>query len=698
MKVILTEKPSVAKSIADVIGAKKRENGYFEGNGFQVTWAYGHLVALATPEEVVGGSVSLNSLPILPEEIPLKVKDEKSIKEQFKIIKNLFNSSSEIICATDAGREGELIFRLIYEHANCTKPFKRLWISSVNPDVIKKGMANLLDGKEKDSLYIGGKLRQIADWYLGFNTSIAMTKSNGFLIKIGRVKTPTLFLLVRRFLENKRFVSTDFFTPSIHIQSDGKNITAKSEERFEDKSTAQAIMQILAKASQAELTNIEEKSQNTSAPALFNLAELQKAANNSFGYTADETLSHLQQLYESGYVTYPRTDSRYLNEEMESQVFSLIEKAGSYFNVQDATIPLVIQKNKKPFDNSKVTDHHAIIPESKFPMLTELDDKKRNIYLTILTSFFKAFADKQVKNITTYTFSVNDIAFPFLAKGTVVVSKGFTVFDEFLKGHVKNVKNYTENEEQKDNDEVLPILKEGFYPLAGTQLLEGKTTAPPLLTDASLIAQMETCGKDLDDEELKDALKGKGIGTSATRGGIIKELVDGDYILRKGKSLLPTRLGFEIIKTLNGSKILSPTLTGEWENAINKIELSQGDKHQFLKDIKVYTSEITQQLLTAPKLDYNPNATNEKCPKCNSQILQNKYNYFCSQKDTCDFKLYKLFRNATITEKRLNELFTKNRISKLKLKTKEGKAYTVNVILNKQNYTLEVEKKEPKII
>lgn len=692
MKVVLAEKPSVAKSIAETIGANERKNGYFEGNGYQVTWAFGHLVMLSSPEEVLGRKIENDDLPFLPTEIPLKIKEDKegTAKKQYQIIKKLFNESSEIICATDAGREGELIFRLIYEHSKCKKPFKRLWISSVNSDVIKNGFNNLIDGRDKDGLYIGGKLRQIADWYLGFNSSIAMTKNNGFLLRIGRVKTPTLFLVVKRFMENKGFRPQPYFVPKVTVSTEKGNVIATYQERVIDKNKGEEIIKNAINQKTIRLETIDKKEKSTAPPALFNLAELQKKCNKSYGYTADETLSTLQVLYEAGHVTYPRTDSRFLNEEMKTEVFELIEQIGGVFNCQDFTVPLLLDKNMKPFNNEKVTDHHAIIPTSKIPILTHLDEKKKNVYLTILSSFLQAFSSKELKNVTVYTFFIDGIQDPFQARGAVVVNKGFTIFKDFLSDKLLKIED--EENENEEEDKQLPALEVGNYQIKDAVIVESQTTPPPLLNDASLITLMETCGKDIENEDLKDALKGKGIGTSATRGGIIKELVDGEYIERKGKILLPTKLGFEIVKALNGQKILSAELTGEWENAISNIELGKGNVEEFEQSIKKFAYEITEQIKGSPKLGFNPNETSQNCPKCKSnKLYQNKFFYYCVDDNTCQYKLYKNFRGQQITEKRLTELLTKGISPNAKCKTQEKKTYTIDLIFNRETFQIETQ-------
>lgn len=688
MKVVLAEKPSVAKSIAETVGAKQRNDGYFEGNGYQVTWAFGHLVTLSSPEEVIGKKISLDDLPILPSQITLKLKDDKTggVKKQYNTIKKLFGSADEIICATDAGREGELIFRLIYEYAKCTKDFKRLWISSINPEVIKNGLSNLKPGKNYDALYQGGRLRQLADWYVGFNCSIAMTQKNGYLLKIGRVKTPTLFLVVKRYLENSNFKSTPFFIPKIKIENFNKqSLIISYDDRFKTIEEASKLESLIRTVGKTELIDIEAKEKTTAPPSLFNLAELQKQANKQFGYTANETLTELQVLYENGYVSYPRTDSRFLNEEMQEEVFETLEKIGNYFKCQDSVLPLLLQKNLKPFDNSKVTDHHAIIPTSKFPVLESLNEKQKNVYLMILTSFLQSFSTKEVRNVSVYTFTVENIDITFSAKGSVLINAGFTIFKDLFFPK----KNTTNENEDEAEDKELPIFTKGFYPVLDVLIQEGKTAPPPLLNDASLISLMESCGKEIDDKALRDVLQGKGIGTSATRGGIIEELVNGDYIIRKGKSLIPSRLGFEVVKALNGQKICSAQLTGEWEDFISHVEDGSKSVEEFNHEIINYTKDITNNLLALPKLAYNPFETEHNCPLCSSaKLLQNKNTYYC-ENAACGYTIWKNYRFAIITEKRLRDLLTKGITTNVKCKSKDDKTYTVDLKLHPDTKQIE---------
>lgn len=687
MKVVLAEKPSVAMEIAKALKATKRNDGYMEGNGYQITWAYGHLISLQTPEEILGRKLEIEDLPYLPKVIPLKVIDDSGAKKQFKIVSKLFNSADEIICATDAGREGELIFRLIYEFSKAKAPIKRLWISAYNEEIIKKAFTSLINGNETEALYEGGKFRQIADWYLGYNSSIILSRKNGFPLKIGRVKTPTLFLVVKRYLENVKFVPTKFFIPKIKIETQDHNIqfiTAQYDGKFEKHEEFQKIIANLYSQKKAELIKISTEEKRLATPKLYNLAELQKKANTVYGFTADETLNYLQSIYESGYVSYPRTDSQYLNKAMESDIEDILEIIDSIYAFGiDFKKYIVVSKNKS-FNDSKVTDHHAIIPLKKTPVLSQLKEKEKKIYLLILISFLKAFSIPKISDFTLCEFSVKNINEKFLTKGNIVKEPGFSIFDDILKK--QDSITLDDDEDKEDLVKIPPLEKGKIYFINDIIEYEGMTQAPPLLTDASLITQMETCGKNIEDEDLKEALKGKGIGTSATRASIIKELITSEYIERQKKSLVPTKLGFEIIKTLNGQKLLSPELTGEWEGQISLLEAKKISFEELKEKIKNYTKEVTEEIkLNTPKINFNPNKTSQVCPSCKTtELLQDKFKYQC-ENPQCNFILYKNFRGCIITEKRLSELFTKGISKGAKCKTQEGKSYTVDLIFDKSS-------------
>lgn len=696
MIVILAEKPKVAQKIAEVLRAKNKANGYFYNDQYIVTFAYGHLITTKTPEEIKGAKIEQNELPYIPDEIAKK--PSKGAEDQLKIVVKLFNdkNTSSLICATDAGREGELIFRLIYDYANCKKTFKRLWISSITDVAIAEGMNNLKPGESFDNLSNSGKLRQDADWIVGFNCSIAISRKNGFPIKLGRVKTPTLFLVVKRFLENKMFKSQLYYQPTITVTNNkNESVVATLQDRILENDKLNLIVSKIKESGETELFEIEKKESKNNPPELFDLGGLQKAANIKFGITADEVLSTLQNLYESGFVSYPRTDSKYLSDDMEEKVWNLVDLLGEKFNISDEVNIILQLKNKRNFNNNKVTDHHAIIPEENIPEVSSLKEIEKKIYLLIVFQFLKSFHETSVKDITNYFFRINQIKEPFLAKGSVTKRLGWKVFDDIFKGYFSTQEKETDEiEADEDNLISLPIFMEGVYPITDLKSIEKYTQAPPLLTDASLLSLMENCGKEVEDEEIQKSLKDTGgIGTPATRAGIIKELIDSEYIVREKKKILPTQFGFEIIKSLNQTKIVSPSLTGEWENRLSQIENGDLEISIFKKEIKLFTNQIVSEILeVTPKLDYNPYQVGGLiCPKCAAaKLIENKFYYYCED-NGCGFKLPISFREYKVSRKDLKLLLEGKPIKNAKMKSKEGKSYSANIIFDKSKLYLDVE-------
>lgn len=695
MDVIIAEKPSVAREIAKVLNANDKQDGYYQNSQYAITWAYGHLVGLQTPEEINNNNkIEINQLPYIPTTIFTKEVGDGSAKAQLKKIEKLFKKADTIIVATDAGREGELIFRLIYEHLKIQKPFKRLWISSVNPTVIKEGLNNLKNGKDYDNLYYSGKNRQIADWLLGFNTSMAISRINGFPIKLGRVKTPTLFLIVKRFLENQQFKPQQFYVPKIKVYNSKNNseIIAHYDDNIFQEDELYTIMGTIQSSKETKLIDIIQTEKKENPPKLFNLGAAQKLANQKFGFTADKTLSLIQSLYEKGHVTYPRTDSNYLNEEMEMEVWERFQDIGDFFNIQSYTNEIVNHNIKTPFNNNKVSDHHAIIPDKKIPNLSELKEEEKKMYVLILVQFLKAFSTPVVKDITTYEFSVSKLDILFLSKGVVIKEKGYKVFDNIqtnLLGH-----NFVDDiEDENEETTILPQFEIGVYPISEITKDQRVTKAPLLLTDATLINQMEMCGKDIEEEELKEALKGKGIGTPATRAEIIKELIESNYIKRNKKYIVPTDFGFEIVKALNGQKILSPKLTGEWEHKLSLVEEGKLNKDEFLQEIKEYTKIITNEIITNnTKLGFNPYRTELDlcCPKCKSTLIEEKYKFICSN-NSCQLVINKTIFKHTINHKELKSLLDGKTIPNVKMKNKEGKSFTGEIFLDKsQDYKVQL--------
>jgi DNA topoisomerase-3 len=595
MKVIIAEKPSVAREIAKVFGATTKKDGYMEGKGYTFTWAFGHLLQLAPPQEYGFYGWNVQNLPMLPQKFKLSIRKVKSkdgmiedpgVRKQLDIIKALFDEATEIIVATDAGREGELIFRYIYYYLKCKKPFKRLWISSQTDEAIKDGFRNLKPGSEYDTLFNSAHCRSQSDWLVGMNATQALSLSSGTrsVLSLGRVQTPTLAMICSRYLENKNFVPEPFYQVSIMVDKEGQVFKAISEEKYKTKDAAQQIVdQVLPTGN---ILSVEAKPRKEPPPLLHDLSSLQQEANKKKGFTADQTLTLLQSLYESKLVTYPRTGSRYIGDDVFAGVPQLIDKFKEHpeFGKQ-ATALGEIKLNKRSVNAKKVTDHHAILPTGEAPYQLSLD--KQAIYDLVAGRMLEAFHQDCIKEITKITVVSGS---KFLASGTVIGVAGWrAVFNEV-------------DEEKKDEENAsLPKVKQGEdLPIVEKNLLEKQTKPKPLYNEASLLKALETAGKEIDDEELRYAMKDSGLGTPATRAAIIETLIKRDYILREKKNLLPTETGLAVYNVVKDYKIAQAELTGNWEKRLEEIR-SGASVTGFQAEIKAYTQTITMELLKAGK-------------------------------------------------------------------------------------------------
>ena len=518
MITIIAEKPSVARQISRVVGAMERKVGYYGGNNYCVTWAFGHLIQLAMPEAYGVTGFRREALPIIPDVFQLvsrkdaKGKEDNGVKEQLRVIKNLFEHTEKIIVATDAGREGELIFRYLYQYLGCHVPFQRLWISSLTDKAIKEGLKNLKDGHDYDNLFLSAKARSEADWLVGINATQALTIAAGNgTYSLGRVQTPTLAMVCRRFLENKNFVPTPFWQMHFTTEGDGKTVKFLTADRWKDKADAESVYQKLKSANSVAIAKVECKEKTEEPPLLYDLTTLQKDANVRYGFTAEQTLTIAQKLYEAKAITYPRTSSRYIPDDVYDEIPKLLRTLAD--NEQWGALSMTIHKpNRHSVDASKVTDHHALLITGEKPQYPSNDDK--NIYNLIVARMLEAFSDKCVKELTTVTVDVDGI--PFVAKGTVIRQQGW----RFIMN------------EDTDTDH-LPNWKEGQeLHVTGWGLAEGKTKPAAIHTEATLLSEMEHCGKNIDDEELAQAIKDCGIGTPATRAAIIETLINRAVHLR----------------------------------------------------------------------------------------------------------------------------------------------------------------------
>lgn len=584
-QLIIAEKPSVARDIAKVLKCHQKGDGFIEGENYVITWAIGHLVTLFEPEDYDEKlkKWQYRSLPILPNE--MKIKPYNKTIKQLKAIKSLIARKDiiSLICATDSGREGELIFRYIYNYTGCKKPFKRLWISSMTDKAILEGFEKLKDGSEYNKLYLSAKCRSEADWLVGINATRAYTTQNNVLLSIGRVQTPTLALIVQRQKEIDNFVPQDYYEVQVYYQDFNGIFFEKkpSETKIFKEEEALAIVQRI-KGQEAVVKKITKTKKKELPPLLYDLTELQRDGNKNYGYTAQEVLTIAQNLYEKRkLITYPRTDSRYLSEDMKSKVYQTME----IINVppyNKAIEPLLangkLKFTKRIIDNKKVTDHHAIIPTDVIPKIVSLSKDELNIYNLIVKRFIAVFYDDFIFNTTEIITSIN--LDHFITKGKVIAQKGWKSL-------------YISNKD--DKEQVLPPLQKGEKRIVeSSEILKKQTSPPKPFTEASLLSAMENAGRYVDDESLKEHLKESGFGTPATRAGIIERLIQVEYICRKGKSLFPTPKGISLIEIVP-EELKSPETTGKWERALHKISHGTMDTERFMGSIKRFVFYLVKE-------------------------------------------------------------------------------------------------------
>ena len=693
MIALIAEKPSVAKDIARIIGATGRNDGYLSGNGYMVTWAFGHLIQLAMPEAYGVANFRKESLPILPTDfqlIPRQVKAEKGYKadpgvlKQLKVIKEVFDQCDKIIVATDAGREGELIFRYIFHYLNCRKPFVRLWISSLTDKAIREGLDNLQPGGRYDNLYLSAKSRSEADWLIGINATQALSVAAGQgVFSLGRVQTPTLVMICSRYLENKNFVPAKFWQLKAHTASGEISFPAQSTAKWEQQPEAIAALQRVKDAGQLVVKSVERKEASQEPPLLYDLTTLQKEANTKLNFSADKTLSIAQSLYEKKVMSYPRTGSRYISEDVFDEMPERVALLGQYprfagyaAGLNGATL------NRRSVNDSKVTDHHALIITENLP--GELSKDERAIYELVAGRMLEAFSGRCVKDVTTAVLSAGDT--DFMVKGAVMKVAGWRAV-------------FSEQDTEDEDNATLPPLQEGqCLPLSAVDLLEKQTKPKPLHTESSLLAAMENAGKELEDAELKARLKDAGIGTPATRAAIIETLFVRQYIVREKKNLVPTDKGLAVYKIVKDMKIADVEMTGMWENALAKIEAGGMDADTFRKSIEVYAAQITAELLSVQLSIANDETC--PCPKCNSgRILFYPKVAKCSNVD-CTLTIFRNKCDKQLSDKQIIELVTKRKTGLIKgFKGKNGKAFDASLVLDEQfnvGFSFPKKKEKPK--
>ena len=624
MKLVLAEKPSVAQSIAKVLGANKREDGYLEGNGYVVSWCVGHLVELAQPEayDVKYSKWAYADLPIFPADWRYEVSS--GTKKQFGILKKLMarDDVASLVCATDAGREGELIFRLVYHKAGCRKPFERLWISSMEDSAIREGFENLRSGTEYDALYEAALCRERADWIVGINATRLFSTLYGQTLNVGRVMTPTLAMAVMREAAIAAFKPEPFYT--VQIGLDG--FTAASE-RFKKKSDAEAVSK---DCSIAAVTKAERKEKNEKPPSLYDLTSLQRDANRVFGYTAQQTLDYTQNLYEKKLVTYPRTDSRYLTDDMAHNLPDLVNMAFHTFPAPG--VDKVPVHAEQVVDNKKVTDHHAIIPTRELQKcnLNELPKGELAILQLISTRLFVAVGDPHRYAETVIELDCGGTAFS--AKGKTILHNGW-----------KALARKSGSTKSDEKEQVLSSVSVGDeMAVISTEIKEGKTSPPKHYTEDTLLQSMETAGAD----EMPDEVERKGLGTPATRAGIIEKLVRIGFLERKGdkktKHLIPTHKGTALV-TVMPEQIQSPSMTADWEEKLLLIEKGEYASEDFMDEIKNVIAALIQNyevIRDSEVLMSKESNAVGKCPVCGSSVEEKAKAFFCSNR-SCKFALWK---------------------------------------------------------
>lgn len=689
MKTIIAEKPSVAKEIAHIVGADKREEGYMQGNGYYVTWAFGHLVQPAMPETYGMKGFHAENLPVIPDPfvlVPRQVKTENGYKPdagvlaQIKIIGKLFDSSERIIVATDAGREGELIFRYLYAYLGCRKPFDRLWISSLTDTAIREGLQNLTDGKEYDNLYHAAKARSEADWLVGINGTQALTIAAGRgTYSVGRVQTPTLGMVCERYWEHKHFESKPFW--QVHfgvVDADSGNILKfTSANRWADKGTATDIYNKVKDTGSAIITKVVTKRKVEKAPLLYDLTTLQKEANSLHGFTAEHTLSIAQKLYEAKFITYPRTSSRYISDDVFATLPKLFKNLENHSEYGEKVkfLPGSEDHSKNSVNAAKVTDHHALLITENAAIGLFKDEKI--VYDMILCRMIEAFSADCIKDITSVTAQVDhDVEFGI--SGSIIRQTGWRTLSLKEKNNRQDKDADATDNEVKD--QVIPNWQEGQHvTLSGCTITEGKTKPKPLHTESTLLAAMETAGKEIEDDTMRQAMKDSGIGTPATRAAIIETLLKREYMVRQQKKLVPTEKGLALHSVVKNMAIANVEMTGKWEAELAKIERGEASADGFTHSIEGYTREITAELLGCDRL-FSHKDSGCQCPKCKQGIMQ----FFgkvvrCSNKE-CGMPVFKQVAGKLLTDADITDLLTKGKTRTLNgFTSKQGKSFSAAI-------------------
>lgn len=679
MKVVIAEKPSVAREIASLLGASEKKDGYLTGNGYFITWAFGHLVGLGMPEDYGITGFDKASLPILPNPFLLTVRKVKKDKgytadpgalKQLKVIEQLFNRSESIIVATDAGREGELIFRYIYEYLKSKKPFERLWISSLTEKAIKQGFDNLKPGNEFNGLYQAAQGRSRADWIVGINATQALSIAAGNgIYSLGRVQTPTLALICRRYLENKDFKVQQYWQIQLLHNKEFIDFNSLSKNKWDDQKLAEDTLKSIERATSVSVTSVESKSITEQPPLLFDLTGLQKEANKKLNLSAEETLNIAQSLYEKKFITYPRTGSKYIPEDMWAEIPNLVRALQDRESCKQAVTKMKWGRfNKRIVNDLRVTDHHGLLIADKIP--SALSAKENSIYDMIAFRLLEALSQSCIKEVT----DINLLAlhYDFTAKGVKILEPGW----RSIKG------SFSDDDTEPVQD--LPELKKGDeLKIKEAAVLEKKTKPPVLYTEAGLLSAMETAGKEIENEDERKALQNIGIGTPATRAAIIETLFTRNYIQREKKSLVPTEKGLQVYKLVKEKKIADVAMTAEWELALQKIETGESNSGTFQMNMEIYAATITQELLQTSIAQTN--LPKLSCPKCKSHQLIIRDKIVKCPDEACNWVQFRNVCEVQLSIDDIESLVTKRKTTLIKgMKSKAGKKFDAYIVLNEK--------------
>ena len=635
MIVCVAEKPSVGAYIANVLGAKQKHDGYFEGNGYQVTWTFGHLCALLDPQEYTEQwkGWNLSSLPMIPPRFSIKVSGDAGVHKQFNVIKNLIEQADEVINCGDAGQEGELIQRWVYQQAGCKCPVKRLWVNSLTEEAIRDGFQKLKDQSEYQHLYEAGMMRAIGDWLLGMNATRAYTiryaRGSGRdrqVLSVGRVQTPTLALVVKRQAEIENFVPRTYWELKTNYRDTLFNAQIPVEEgeyAITSEEQGQALVDSI-KDLPLTITSVEKKKGIENAPKLYDLTSLQVDCNKKYGFSAEQTLQLIQSLYEKRLTTYPRVDTTYLSDDIYPKVPSTLNGIKDYFPQVAPLIGAKLPKSKKVFDNKKVTDHHAIIPTGQRPDNMSADEKK--VYDLVALHFIAVFYPECEVSNTTVLAKAGEM--DFKVTGREVLKPGWRVV--FGAEESDNSEN-AENSENSENSKSLPAFVKGESGPHEPVLKEKTTTPPKYYTEATLLRAMETAGKTVENDELREAMKENGIGRPSTRAAIIEKLYQRKYIVKQGKSLRATETGINLIHTIISPLLKSAELTGLWEKKLREIERGEYKAQDFLAELKEMTTGVVR--------DVKSNKAGMLCPICRQGlVIRGNTRYGCSRwKEGCTY-------------------------------------------------------------